>query len=364
MNQCQCLYCGKTISYKPNRFPICSCGHTIPMSPTVPYGKLFLSQNKISIISEGTVRDIDLDNEKEIITEIVGLSFYNEKSMKKMLLAEMSDQKKQLSEYTVSEIILHSLYYNRSDIYKILFDKKISVAKALLIGKKYRCFQNSTQKYDFIYNRYFDHHWDSPEAFLIMLDCFLDGYPDYIKDVLINSHVSVDQYKVLIDKTQIDPNIIIKYLGELQSVSITGDEAIQYIVDYNVYSKATQQWFGMQYNDANPIYSNYYLAKLTYTMHRNTGLLNVRMYAANNDHVYSNYTINGYNVKMLDASEALGLPIGFFPREKVTAPIIGVYKSDVLISAIINCSGNIIIQGNQSDDVKQTINEFLDQIEN
>lgn len=359
-----CANCKKTFGSRLDRFPICSCGNTISITGDKPYVVFDAKKDPtiITIISGDEKRIIPVDDEQQIIESIVNLPFEGERALKEILLSEMPSHRHRLTDYTVSELVLHSLYYSNSDIYRDIFDAGImKAAKAILSGKKFRTYKNKNIKYNILINKDICHNdYNSYEEILIMIDCIINEYPDYVKNILIQSKVDIDMYNDLVRSTVFEPDVIVKFLGELQSISITGKEAADCIKEFDIYSNDLQKYFGMEYNYDTPIYTNHHHAKLVYNMHKKTGLLNYRKYCSNNMKQYKTYNINDFEVKFINSTDAQSLPVGLFPEDEVTSPIIGVYKDGILISAVVNISGKIMINGNQSDLIKLTLNTFLD----
>ena len=256
--------------------------------------------------------------------------------------------------------------FQRSDVYRSFFKKgKIKEAKALLNDGEFRRFNDYIQRNAFqdIIETIDTSELNDKET-CIAIDSYINSYPDYTREVLIAGEVPVKSYMELNEKTSFSSNEIIKFIGELQSVVIKSSEAVKMIFDYDFYTNELKQWFNVEPNLNAPIYSGLYIAKTTYNMYKNKGLLAYRQYAAQFDQKYSEYTIGEHKVKLLNSDDVSKLSVGMLPIEDVTSPLIGVYSSKgILLSLVANCSGKIMINGSQKDEIKATVNTFLDLLE-
>lgn len=362
-----CINCGNRFQVREDRFPICDCGHTIPIIGEKKYARI--NDDKIpsiSIISGDYQTKIQLEKDEQIIEKIMDLSFENEDEVSDILLIDYPEYRTCMLDYTVSEILIHRIMFEKSDVYRALFKAGLTnISRALLHEAKIRSFYDFKQKKLFLNDlNYIDYANYNMVEIRTAIDCRLEGYSNHFRDALIAGKVTVSEFKDLMDSTYFTSNEIVKFIEEYSKVCVYSEDAAKKIKEFSFYIKELNTWFGYAYNPNSPIYTNLSTAELTYNMYKKNGLLAYRKYAAKFNEQYNEYTVGEYTIKLLNAEEVSKMPVGVLPEEALTSPLIGVYKpSTNLISMIANCNGKILISGEQGDTVKSTINKFLDIIE-
>ena len=363
-----CINCGHEFKTRKDRFPICKCGHTIPIINDAPYAIYNFSDTPptVTVVRGRKETKISIENENEIINNVTELQFQNEVRLKELLLNDVSLYKDYLQNYSSGEMLAHDVMFKRSDVYRAFFKKgRIKESLALLHDKKFRRFDDYIQREAF--NKIIDsidtNELNNQET-CIAIDCYINNFSEFTRQTLIAGNVTVEDYEDLYNNTDFSIHQILKFIGELQSVFIKSGEAVQAIKDFDFYTSELNKWFDIKYKENVPIYSNLHIAKITYEMYQKNGLLSYRKYASKFNNKYNEYSIGEFKIRLLNADDVSKLSIGMLPTEEITAPLIGVYNSkDALLSLIVNCNGKIMISGNQKDEIKATINSFLDMID-
>ena len=368
-----CVNCGNKFECREDRFPVCKCGHTIPLYENeMHYAKIdcsdddynsdifYNTQSDLIIYDNGSETKINENDFITLIDVLPELKFYREDDVCSLLLADLPFDREKLQDYTAAEIYLHHIFCERSTVYNCLFGMgETDAAKAMIHNKDLMNFNNKAQEIFFRETIAVYLEEKTGDTLITAIECCLSRYDIAFCDSLSGAELSVQDFKALIRDTSFSKDTLCRYLNEMSSVFIKGKEAIKMVKEYDFLLKE-HELLSVTFDEKNPVYHNHHLASISYNIYLKNGLLEYRKYCSKYRDTYRTIQIDDYKIKLLNGKEITDLPAGILPNG-TTAPAIGVYDSDnTLISLLANSNNHIYIQGDQSDKVKKAVNKFLD----
>lgn len=361
-----CLNCKRHFTSREDRFPVCTCGNTIPIIDNEPFARLNInnSERSISIIEGSRETLYPISNVPDLIRTLPGLSFECDGDVANLLLSEMPLHRNAVFSYSASELFLHSFYYQNSNVYKWLFDnKRYKETKALLGGKKVPDIQCSEPIESIGSWSGYSPDSMSPEAIRFAIDYYLCGwkYNDAVN--MIESGIPVVSFINVFAETKFTYDEIKRYIGELNKVCITGDEAIRNIVEFNALKTELETVIGTRFDEELPIHMNLHIARINMNLYRKLGMISYRHYLADFDNSYESYNCAGYLIKPLGVDDVKEFAIGSFPEETLSSPILGVYNNESkLLTMVAKTKGSLKVSGELNDGIRIALNEFFDKI--
>lgn len=367
-----CVNCGNKFECREDRFPVCKCGNTIPLFDNeMRYVKIdcsdddydsdafYNTQSELIIYDNGSETKINENDYITLINTLPELKFYREDDVCSLLLADLPFDREKLQDYTAAEIYLHHIFCERSTVYNCLFGMgETEAAKAMIHNKILMNFNNKAQEIYFRETITVYLEEKTGVTMIIAIECCLNRYDVAFCDTLSGAELSVHDFKTLVRDTGFDKDTLCRYLKETSSVFIKGEDAIKMIKEYD-FLKKEHKLLSVSFDENNPVYHNHHLASISYNIYLKNGLLEYRKYCSKYRRTYDAMQIDDYNIKLLNGKEITELPAGILPNG-TTAPAIGVYDNNTLVSLLANSNNHIYIKGDQSDKVKKAVNKFLD----
>ena len=367
-----CVNCGNNFECREDRFPICKCGHTIPLFENdIRYAKIdckdeiyetdkfYELQSNLIIYDNGKEKKYTENDYLTLINVLPELKFYREDDICILLLADLPYDREMIQDYSAAELYLHPIYCEKSSVYNCLFGLgKLNAAKAMIHNKKLLNFNNKEQE-DYFRNTISVYlEGDPGDNIFTAVECCLNRYDIEFCSALVKSNLSVDDFKKLIRNTGFDSSTLCRYLNEVSRVQIKGEDAIKMIEEYDFYKKE-HELLSVNFDENNPIYHNHFLASISYNIYLKNGLLEYRKYSDKYTENYEALQIDEFKIKLINGKELNSLSAGILPNG-TTAPAIGVFENDTLVSLLANSNDHIFINGRQDDIVKKAVNKFLD----
>ena len=367
-----CVNCGNSFECREDRFPICKCGHTIPLFENdVRYAKIdcndetydteefYEIQSNLIIYDNGNEKKYTENDYLTLIEILPELYFYREDDVCILLLADLPYERNLIQDFTASELYLHPIYCQNSSVYNCLFDLgEINAARTMIHNKKLLNFNNKTQESYFRKTVSVYLEGELGDNIFTAIECCLNQFEIEYCSALIKSNLSLSDFKRLIRNTDFDKQTLCRYLNEAALVQIKGDDAIKMIEEYDFYKKE-HEFLSVNFDEGNPIYHNHHLATISYNLYLKNGLLEYRKYSSRYTEDYDALQVDKFKIKLISGKELTDLSAGILPNG-TTAPAIGVFENDNLVTLIANSNDRIYVNGRQDDIVKAAVNKFLD----
>ena len=361
MIKARCANCGKSISTPLNRFPLCDCGHTIPIFYDTKYA-VYKNDHIEFWQKDRMTQSTPLTDHQALLHELQQVSFMTEQDTIPKILNLDDKYKDIVSKWTAAEILLHNIYYNKSEVYRDALDcKEYDLARVMLQTQEFKQYNTPEQKEHF--SRIHDYLKDSND-YLISLDCCLAGEDVVTSDILSSVQITIADLRDLEKNTQFSKLVLIRFIVEFSSVMISGAEAIEKIKKYDYYitelSKLPQAPLVM-IDPSGLIYQQYYLAETTYTIYKRKRLFTYSDYISRFNAADQYIHHNNMLIKPLNAQDIKDIPANMLPEEPLTETVLGVYSlNKELLSIFYNHNNISYLKGQQSDQIKKALNLYFD----
>ena len=175
----------------------------------------------------------------------------------------------QVENYTANEIVLHSLYFDNSEVYKYLFKKEFySICRAMInVGREFLGFESNTEKERLdVLGAYITEQMNYQQLYTGLI-CCLKGIE--VRHSYLIQDLELDQtYLPMLKRFEIEYDVTVdkmyKDLAEILKMERRGIEALRIFEDYHRMRQDMQLLFDMDFDNIDGFENRYSMIKRMY----------------------------------------------------------------------------------------------------
>lgn len=369
--QFKCANCGKEIECRMDRLPVCDCGFTRAIQPDDIYAKCFFRNggvDKVVLIKRNLLIKI-LSTPEDMIKNLIDVPIEDDRRVYTKCYIDLVYHRDQVENYTANEIVLHSLYFDNSEVYKYLFKKEFySICRAMInVGREFLGFESNTEKERLdVLGAYITEQMNYQQLYTGLI-CCLKGIE--VRHSYLIQDLELDQtYLPMLKRFEIEYDVTVdkmyKDLAEILKMERRGIEALRIFEDYHRMRQDMQLLFDMDFDNIDGFENRYSMIKRMYNENLHNGHLGTEFYKLVFEEDYQSIMYNGLIIKRVGSKEIDLINEQYLRVPQVLdEPIVAVCDTNgIPITLVTNEAGKIKINGINNDTIKSAINFYLDQI--